>query len=162
MLKLTRKVKSMQMFHQAIESATQGDRLGICVTQFESKLLERGLVCTPGSLPIAYGMIVHVEKVAYFKQSIKNNTKYHITLGHETVMAKVHLFQSSQNELDFDLEHQHVDEIVETKYYYAGIYLKEFKVLTCSIVRPCAVFFLFSFVEMASILPCWSWTILSP
>ena len=113
MLKLTRKVKSMQMFHRAVESASQGDRLGICVTQFESKLLERGLVCTPGSLPNAFGLVANVEKVVYFKQSIKNNAKYHITLGHETVMAKVRLFQSSHSELNFSSEYQHIDSIDE-------------------------------------------------
>ncbi len=63
MLKLTRKVKSMQMFRQAVECAFQGDRLGICVTQFDPKLLERGIACTPGSLPTSYGLIVNVDKV---------------------------------------------------------------------------------------------------
>ena len=115
MLKLTRKVKSMQMFHQSVESAFQGDRLGMCVTQFDPKLLERGIACTPGSLPTAFGLIINVDKVTYFKQSIKNKTKYHITLGHETVMARVHLFESTVPELNFDLEYRHSDEITETK-----------------------------------------------
>lgn len=115
MLKLTRKVKSMQMFHQSVESAFQGDRLGICVTQFDPKLLERGIACTPGSLPMAYGLIINLDKVVYFKQPIKNKTKYHITLGHETVMARVHLFQSLCSELNFDNEFPCCDEITETK-----------------------------------------------
>ncbi len=54
-------------------------------------------------------------QVTYFKQSIKNKTKYHITLGHETVMARVHLFQSTVPELNFDTEYQHCDEVAETK-----------------------------------------------
>lgn len=106
----------MQMFRQPVESASQGDRLGICVTQFDPKLLERGLVCTPGSLPTAYGLIVNVEKVVYFKQTIKANAKYHITLGHQTVMAKLHLFQASSAVLDFESEYCYIDEIAETKY----------------------------------------------
>nr|CAH0103172.1 unnamed protein product [Daphnia galeata] len=115
MLKLTRKVKSMQMFHQAVDSAIQGDRLGICVTQFDPKLLERGIACTPGALPMAYGLIVNVDKVVYYKQIIKNKTKYHITLGHETVMARIHLFQSAVPELNFDIDYEYCDEIAETK-----------------------------------------------
>ncbi len=113
MLKLTRKVKSMQMFHQGVESAFQGDRLGICVTQFDPKLLERGIACSPGSLPMAYGLIVNVDKVVYYKQTIKNKTKYHITLGHETVMAQIHLFQSAVPELNFDIDYKYCDEIAE-------------------------------------------------
>ena len=115
MLKLTRKVKSMQMFHQAVDSAIQGDRLGICVTQFDPKLLERGIACTPGALPMAYGLIVNIDKVVYYKQIIKNKTKYHITLGHETVMARIHLFQSAVPELNFDIDYEYCDEIAETK-----------------------------------------------
>lgn len=103
------------MFHQAVESASQGDRVGICVTQFDPKLLERGIVCTPGSIQSAYGLIVSVEKVVYFKQSIKNKAKYHITLGHETVLARVHLFQSDGPELKFDKEYTYCDEIIETR-----------------------------------------------
>ncbi|CAF1155219.1 unnamed protein product, partial [Rotaria sordida] len=43
-LKEVRKVKSMQMFHKPIDRAIQGDRIGICVTQFDPDKLERGLV----------------------------------------------------------------------------------------------------------------------
>lgn len=112
-LKLTRKVKSMQMFHKAVEKAIQGDRLGVCLTQFDAKLLERGILCTPGTLPITFGLLISVEKVVYFKQAIKNKSKFHITLGHETVMAKVHLFQSKVPVIDFELEYSYLEEINE-------------------------------------------------
>ena len=54
-LKLSKKVKSMQMFHEPVESATQGDRLGICVTQFDPSLVERCIVSSPGYLQMIYG-----------------------------------------------------------------------------------------------------------
>ncbi len=41
-------VKSMQMFHKPVQRAAAGDRLGVCVTQLDAKLLERGLACAPG------------------------------------------------------------------------------------------------------------------
>lgn len=44
-----RKVKSMQMFHQSVKRAKQGDRVGVCVTNLDSKAIERGVLCTPGS-----------------------------------------------------------------------------------------------------------------
>jgi selenocysteine-specific elongation factor len=44
-LKVQKKIKSMQMFRKPIDRAIQGDRLGICVTNFDAKLIERGLAC---------------------------------------------------------------------------------------------------------------------
>ena len=47
-LRVQKKVKSMQMFRRPVQACSQGDRLGICVTQLDAKLVERGLACTPG------------------------------------------------------------------------------------------------------------------
>ncbi|KAM4651062.1 selenocysteine-specific elongation factor isoform 2-T2 [Discoglossus pictus] len=91
-LKVTKKVKSMQMFHKPVSRAIQGDRLGICVTQFDPKLLERGLVCTPESLHTIHAAIISVNKIPYFKGSLHTKAKFHITVGHETVMGKVMFF----------------------------------------------------------------------
>ncbi|XP_068108832.1 selenocysteine-specific elongation factor [Hyperolius riggenbachi] len=91
-LKVTKKVKSMQMFHCPVSNAMQGDRLGICVTQFDPKLLERGLVCTPESLHTIHAAVISVTKIPYFKGSINTKAKFHITVGHETVMGKVMFF----------------------------------------------------------------------
>eukprot|EP00117_Sycon_ciliatum_P000364 scpid69785/ scgid6458/ Selenocysteine-specific elongation factor; Elongation factor sec; Eukaryotic elongation factor, selenocysteine-tRNA-specific len=91
-LKECRKVKSMQMFKKPVQKAIQGDRLGMCVTQFDPKLLERGLVCSPGSLPTLYAAVVAVRKVRYFKANVNSKSKFHITMGHETVMGRVSFF----------------------------------------------------------------------
>ena len=48
-----RKIKSMQMFRRPTDVLRQGDRAGICVTNLDATLVERGLLCTPGT-----GMIV--------------------------------------------------------------------------------------------------------
>lgn len=48
-LKLQRKVKGMQMFKAPVAACARGDRVGICVTQVDAKLIERGLACTPGA-----------------------------------------------------------------------------------------------------------------
>lgn len=70
----------------------QGDRVGVCVTQFDPKLLERGVVCTPGSLRTLYAAVISVRKIGYFKGSLATRAKFHITVGHETVMARVTFF----------------------------------------------------------------------
>ncbi|XP_053325558.1 selenocysteine-specific elongation factor [Spea bombifrons] len=127
-LKVTKKVKSMQMFHKPVNGAIQGDRLGICVTQFDPKLLERGLVCTPDSLQTIHAAIISVNKIPYFKGSLNTKAKFHITVGHETVMGKVMFFslppphsKQMESEKGFDFGKE---------YFYQDCYVtKDTKVL---------------------------------
>lgn len=91
-LKVTKKIKSVQMFRKPVTGAMQGDRVGVCVTQFDPKLLERGVVCAPGSLHTLFAAVISVRKIGYFKGSLATRAKFHITVGHETVMAKVTFF----------------------------------------------------------------------
>ena len=111
-LGVSKKVKSMQMFRKGVESVAHGDRAGVCVTQFDPGLLERGIVCAPGSIHIAFGVIMDFNMIQYFKSDIRSKAKFHISLGHETVMAKVTLFSSpALNEkieggFDFGREYQ--------------------------------------------------------
>ncbi|MXQ99687.1 hypothetical protein E5288_WYG015008 [Bos mutus] len=97
---VVRKVKSMQMFHTPVSSAVQGDRLGICVTQFDPKLLERGLVCAPESLHTVHAALISVEKIPYFRGPLQTKAKFHITVGHETVMGRVMFFGPAPDSLD--------------------------------------------------------------
>ncbi|CAK6447846.1 unnamed protein product [Pipistrellus nathusii] len=101
-LKVVKKVKSMQMFHMPVTSAMQGDRLGICVTQFDPKLLERGLVCAPESLHTVYAAIISVEKISYFRGPLQTKAKFHITVGHETVMGRLMFFSPAPDNFDHE------------------------------------------------------------
>ncbi|XP_076870593.1 selenocysteine-specific elongation factor isoform X1 [Brachyhypopomus gauderio] len=96
-LKVTRKVKSVQMFRKPVPSAMQGDRVGVCVTQFDPKLLERGLVCTPGSVNTLHAGIITAQKIQYYRGAISSRSKFHITIGHETVMARVSFFSRASH-----------------------------------------------------------------
>lgn len=80
------------MFRKPVSGAMQGDRVGVCVTQFDPKLLERGVVCTPGSLRTLFAAVISVRKIGYFKGSLATRAKFHITVGHETVLARVTFF----------------------------------------------------------------------
>jgi len=91
-LKLQKKVKSLQMFHKPVIRAQQGDRLGMCVTHLDSKLMERGLVATPGSVITMESAIAALRRIKYFKSPIRNRTKFHVTVGHTTVMATALFF----------------------------------------------------------------------
>ncbi len=65
-LKQTRTIKSIQMFKAPVQHAVQGDRVGICVTQLDAALVERGLACTPGTVPTFRGAIAAVEKIRFY------------------------------------------------------------------------------------------------
>ncbi|XP_077713729.1 selenocysteine-specific elongation factor isoform X2 [Canis aureus] len=99
---VVKKVKSMQMFHMPVTSAMQGDRLGICVTQFDPKLLERGLVCAPESLHTVHAAIISVEKIQYFRGPLQTKAKFHITVGHETVMGRLMFFSPAPDNFDHE------------------------------------------------------------
>ncbi|XP_048212321.1 selenocysteine-specific elongation factor isoform X2 [Perognathus longimembris pacificus] len=99
-LKVVRKVKSMQMFHTPVTAAMQGDRLGLCVTQFDPKLLERGLVCAPDTLPTVHAALISVEKIPYFRGPLHTKAKFHITVGHETVMGRLLFFSPAPDHFD--------------------------------------------------------------
>lgn len=78
----------------------QGDRVGVCVTQFDPKLLERGVVCTPGSLHTIHAAIISVRKIEYYRGALSSRAKFHITVGHETVMARVSFFSRASLSVD--------------------------------------------------------------
>ncbi|XP_026579128.1 selenocysteine-specific elongation factor [Pseudonaja textilis] len=118
-LKVTKKVKSMQMFHTPVTYAMQGDRVGICVTQFDPKLLERGLICTPESLQTIHAAIISLKKIPYFRGTLQTKVKFHITVGHETVMGRVMFFSPTpddfgkeplENYFDFEKEYLYQEE----------------------------------------------------
>ena len=88
-LGLERKVKSIQMFKRKVTSIQQGDRAGICVSSFDSKLLERGVAAAPGAVELLKGAITLVRRIKYFPGDLPSSSKFHISVGHTTVMATV-------------------------------------------------------------------------
>ena len=95
-LQTLRKVKSMQMFHKSVRTAGQGDRVGLCVTNLDPKLIERGIAVTPGSIPLLSTAICMVKKVRFFLEECKSNTNFHISIGHTTVAATVLFYGSKE------------------------------------------------------------------
>ncbi|CAI8054509.1 Selenocysteine-specific elongation factor [Geodia barretti] len=117
-LKVTKKVKSMQMFHKPVQTAMQGDRVGICVTQFDPKQVERCLVAAPGYLPTLEAGIAQVHKVSYHKFPCTTGAKFHVTIGHETVMGKATFFSGPlpvNREFDLEAEYPFLEELPDSK-----------------------------------------------
>jgi selenocysteine-specific elongation factor len=91
-LRISKKVKSMQVFHKGVSKISQGDRAGICLSGLDAKLVERGFASTPGSVPLVHKALVLVKKVRFFRGTCLSESKVHVSVGHSTVMAKVHFF----------------------------------------------------------------------
>ena len=103
------------MFRQPCQSIKKGDRAGLCVTQFDPKSLERGLVCSPGALPLLFAAIVSLEKIRYYTGDVRTKAKFHITVGHVTTMATISIFscdtKGDGESFNFDLDYQYEDEL---------------------------------------------------
>ncbi|KAM7346140.1 eukaryotic translation elongation factor, selenocysteine-specific [Cochliomyia hominivorax] len=115
-IKEQRKIKSIQMFRQPLQKAQMGDRVGICVTQFNAKLMERGVICQLGYLQPIYAAVIKLQPIQYYKYAIKSKTKLHISVGHETVMGNITLFKQHDQEPNFNplKEYEYIEEM-ETK-----------------------------------------------
>jgi len=102
------------------------------VTQFDAKLLERGLVCKPGALPFVSAAIMRLRKISYFKGAVATKAKFHVTIGHETVMGRATFFgrysetspaldKTSMTEpFDFSTEYLYQNELVSVVASKAG------------------------------------------
>mmetsp|Transcript_87983 Transcript_87983/g.137886 ORF Transcript_87983/g.137886 Transcript_87983/m.137886 type:complete len:669 (-) Transcript_87983:122-2128(-) len=88
-----KKVRSLQMFKQPVQLAGQGDRVAMCVPSLEAKELERGIVVDAKyGLPTLDACICVVNRLTYFKSEVKTKAKFHVSLGHQTVMANAYFF----------------------------------------------------------------------
>lgn len=96
LLQLQRKVKSLQMFRKPVKAARQGDRVGICVTNLDASLIERGIAAAPGSVPLLQSVLCLVRKVRFFRGACRSMTKFHVSIGHNTVIASAVFFGHKQ------------------------------------------------------------------
>lgn len=115
-LGLERKVKSMQMFKRKTTQIQQGDRAGICVSSLDSTLLERGIAATPKTVQLLRGAICLIRKIPYYNGQLLDKTKFHISVGHTTIMATVtffgakELYMKLQSKMKKEQQQQQVDD----------------------------------------------------
>jgi selenocysteine-specific elongation factor len=112
-----RRVKGIQMFRKPMQSASRGDRIGLCVGQFDAKEMERGIVCGSKS-DVGTGVqtaIAIVKKVRFHKLPVEGGMTMHLSLGHTTVMGSMRFFSCPGDVDTFDAarEYQHLDQLPE-------------------------------------------------
>ena len=92
----TYKIKSIESFKTRVQQISHGDRAGVLIANLDSSLLERGLICHPGSISHTDGLLVTLNKIRYYKNDIESDMKLHISIGHSTVLGKITLFEDSE------------------------------------------------------------------
>lgn len=65
----------LQVFKKPVQACMQGDRAGICVTQLDPKLIERCIVCSPGTVPTFSAAIAAVERVRFYSGKLPSSSK---------------------------------------------------------------------------------------
>jgi len=110
-IKEQRKVKSIQMFKKPVSEAQAGDRIGILVTQLDSSKLERGFASDVGVVRTIDSVIAKVSKIRFYKREIKNKSKFHVSVGHATVMGVISLFTNNTSVFDINSDYMYVDQL---------------------------------------------------
>lgn len=118
-MNLTRQVKSIQVYRVDSSIAEVGDRIGLCVSRFDKKLMERGIICTLNCAVHCYAVIIPARKIPHYKLPITSGSKFHISFGHETCMATLTFFSvhrdliRDENDFDTNLEYSYREELIE-------------------------------------------------
>ena len=91
-----RRVKGIQMFKQAVKKITQGDRAAICLTNIDPKDIERTILTSVGAVRSITKCIAVVKRIRLFRSICSNKSKFHISIGHNTVMARASFFGAAE------------------------------------------------------------------
>ena len=134
-LLITKKVKSMQIFKKSVKYACQGDRVALCVSNLDPKSIERGVATSVGLCTPVFNVLCLVKQIRFYKNKCRNNTKFHVSIGHQTVLGSVSFFghqelskhQEGNGNVIFDYSHEYIqqDELIanNTSTVYGNEYL---------------------------------------
>lgn len=65
----------------------------------DAALIERGIAASPKSMQSSDLILAVVRKIPYFQEAVKNKSKFHITVGHQTVIGYC-LFFTANSEVE--------------------------------------------------------------
>ncbi|MFX1574042.1 MAG: GTP-binding protein [Promethearchaeota archaeon] len=88
------RIKSVQIFHQNVNSAKAGDRVGLNIKGIDAKKVYRGCYATNNSKSFEYCDIIGVEvnNNSLFKPDTHFGTQVHITIGMVTISGSIYPF----------------------------------------------------------------------
>lgn len=87
----------------------QGDRVGICLLSLDPKVMERGFLAKPGTLFLSSACLLSsLHLIGYFKGKVASKARFHISIGQDTVLARITCLQRTLNEGD---EYEYLPEL---------------------------------------------------
>ncbi|MBN1802954.1 MAG: GTP-binding protein [Candidatus Lokiarchaeota archaeon] len=94
----TGRVKSIEVFHQGVESAEAGDRVGVNMKNLELNKVYRGCIMTDDEKSFTYTDIIEVQvkKSALFKPETRYGTQVHLTIGMNTIVGNIYPYYEDQ------------------------------------------------------------------
>ncbi|MFX0187120.1 MAG: selenocysteine-specific translation elongation factor [Candidatus Hodarchaeota archaeon] len=115
------RVKSIQIFHENVENAKAGDRVGINIKNLDVKKIYRGCYATNNPEAFDYGEIleVRVNNNNLFKPETHFGTQVHVTIGMHTVIGNLYPY--------YELDGKKIQKIAtnKDKGFKAFLWLKE-------------------------------------
>ncbi len=113
-LKTSGRIKNIQIFHQNVDSAKAGDRVGINVKNLDVKKIYRGCIATnnPNAFDYCDILEIKVNKNKLFKPETQFGTQVHVTIGMFTTTGKIYPYfeldkkkiQSSADKKDIEFK----------------------------------------------------------
>lgn len=101
-VKTSGRVKNIQIFHQNVDSARAGDRVGINIKNLDVKKIYRGCIATNNPKAFDYSDIleIKVDKNKLFKPETQFGTQIHVTIGMFTTTGKIYPYSElNQNKI---------------------------------------------------------------
>merc|ERR1711957_873234 len=73
--------------------------------------MERGIAASPRSVRLISGALAVVKKVRYYRGSLASGTKFHVSVGHTTVMATVTFWGAKEIALRLKNERRKLNQV---------------------------------------------------
>jgi selenocysteine-specific elongation factor len=111
-IKSSGRVKSIQIFHQNVNSAKAGDRIGINIKGLDVRKVYRGCYATnnPELFDFCNTIEVSVTNNELFKPKTGFGTQIHITIGMATVVGNIYPFYEKEGKrIQFAISNNEVD-----------------------------------------------------
>eukprot|EP00180_Rhodochaete_pulchella_P000309 Plantae.Rhodophyta-Rhodochaete_pulchella.ctg12152.p1 GENE.Plantae.Rhodophyta-Rhodochaete_pulchella.ctg12152~~Plantae.Rhodophyta-Rhodochaete_pulchella.ctg12152.p1 ORF type:complete len:526 (+),score=61.66 Plantae.Rhodophyta-Rhodochaete_pulchella.ctg12152:489-2066(+) len=92
------RVKGIQSFKRTVHAASAGDRVGLNLSNMDVERFERGFLCAPGTVSVSSRIVARVQRVRLFRGEVRSKSRFHLNIGHDTVMASATFFNASEEE----------------------------------------------------------------
>ncbi len=94
-LNIATRVKNIQIFHQNVDKAKAGDRVGVNLKSVDVKKLYRGcyLTSNPDAFEFCSVIEVSIAKNSLFKPEIRFGSQIHLTIGMLTVAGNIYPYE---------------------------------------------------------------------